>query len=660
MNRRTAGVAALAALLVLTAGSAQATPGALDPTFGTGGKVTTSFGPTYDFGNALAIQSDGKILMAGQAANALNYDFALSRYNADGSLDSSFGSGGKVVTPIGSNSDAVFALVIQPDGKIIAAGYTYNGANTDFALARYNADGSLDSTFGSGGKVTTDIASRDDYLFATALQPDGKIVVAGFSKGATTSDDFAVARYNADGTLDASFGTGGYVLTVFDAAYDDVYALLLQPDGKIVAVGASGNAAGTQYFFALARYTSAGALDPSFGSGGKVETAIGTKDDEAVGAVLQPDGKIVAGGYTKSPSAPYTTAFALARYNADGSLDSSFGSGGKMTTAVGTYDSINELAIQPDGRIVAAGYAQMGAYLDAALARYMPDGSLDSTFGTGGKVTLDMGTESLFRAVGLQADGKVVAGGFYFLDNNTATDFLVARYLVTSTLTVTKAGSGAGTVSSSPTGIDCGSTCSAPFSAVPVTLTAAAASDSTFTGWSGDCSGTTATCDLSMSADHSATATFESDKTLTVSKVGGGTGTVTSSPSGIACGSTCSHTYAHGTSVTLTATPSSKSKFAGWSAGACSGTGSCTVTMSADRSATATFKPLCVVPKVKGKKLRAAKRAISRAHCSVGRIKKAFSAKVRKGRVVSQRPRPGAKRPAGSKVKLKVSKGKRP
>jgi hypothetical protein len=163
-----------------------------------------------------------------------------------------------------------------------------------------------------------------------------------------------------------------------------------------------------------------------------------------------------------------------------------------------------------------------------------------------------------------------------------------------------------------------------------------------------------------MTADHSATATFESDKTLTVAKVGNGSGTVSSSPSGISCGSTCSHAYTHGTSVTLTASASSKSKFGGWTSGARSGTGPCTLTMSANRSATAWFKPLCVVPKVKGKKLRAAKRAIRKAHCSVDKVRKAFSSRTRRGRVISQKPRPGKKLPAGSKVKLKLSKRKKP
>jgi Divergent InlB B-repeat domain/PASTA domain len=236
---------------------------------------------------------------------------------------------------------------------------------------------------------------------------------------------------------------------------------------------------------------------------------------------------------------------------------------------------------------------------------------------------------------------------------------------------VIKAGSGSGSVTSSSGGIECGSVCSAPHAAAPVTLTATAAPGSSFAGWSGDCSGT-GPCTLTMSADRAATATFEiadqmppvlvppvveSDKTLTIARAGRGTGTVTSSPAGISCGAVCAQTFAHSTSVTLAAAASARSRFAGWS-GACSGTGSCTVSLSEARSVTATFKPLCVVPKLKGKTLRAAKLALTQAKCSVGKVTRAFSAQVRKGRVLAQKPRPGRKLAAGSKISLKLSKGK--
>jgi PASTA domain-containing protein/List-Bact-rpt repeat protein len=215
--------------------------------------------------------------------------------------------------------------------------------------------------------------------------------------------------------------------------------------------------------------------------------------------------------------------------------------------------------------------------------------------------------------------------------------------------------------------ITCGSICSARFEQGETpTLTAQPLAGSRFIGWRGGrpyCS-SNPTCHYPAYRVTSIKAVFTPppppppDKTLTLTKAGRGTGTVTSSPAGISCGSTCAHAFKHGTAVTLTAFASARSRFAGWS-GACLGTGTCSLTMSANRSVTATFKVLCVIPKVKGKKVRAAKRAIRKAHCSVGKVTKAFSAKVKKGRVISQKPKPGKKLAAGSKVKLKVSKGKK-
>jgi uncharacterized delta-60 repeat protein len=592
VGRRLLLAACLLAVLLIPA--AQATPGALDPSFGAGGKVTTAIGAADAHAYALVRQPDGKLVVAGDSFNITTpslYDFTLARYNPNGSLDTSFNGTGKVTTAIGLNNDSASALALQPNGKLVAAGYSYNGFNYDFALARYNADGSLDTSLDSDGIVTTPFAVYDDLAYAVAVQPDGKIIAAGRSSNGSNYD-FALARYNPNGSLDTSFNGTGKVTTAIGSDHDEAYALALQPDGKLVAAGLSRTGSGA--VFALARYNPNGSLDTSFGSGGKVTTAIGIQDD-AIALAQQPDGKLVAAGYSYNPQ----RVFALARYNPNGSLDTSFNGTGKVTTAIGSFDDeAYALALQPDGKLVAAGFSYNGSNNVFALVRYLG-----------------------------------------------------------STLTVAKTGSGSGSVTSSPSGIDCGSTCSAPFAAIPVTLTATAAGGSSFTGWSGDCSGT-GSCTLTMSADQAATASFETDKTLTLTKAGGGTGTVTSSPAGISCGSTCAHAFTHGTAVTLTGVASARSRFAGWS-GACSGSGSCTLTMSAARSVTATFKVLCVVPKVKGKKLRAAKRAIRHAHCSVGKVTRVFSARVKKGRVISSKPKPGAKRPPGSKVKLKVSKGKK-
>lgn len=205
------------------------TSGSLDPTFGAGGIVTTDIG-TDNYGEELIIQSDGKIVAAGSS----NSDFALVRYNADGTLDATFGTGGIVTTDIGNSSNSVVALGIQSDGRIVAAGY----GNSSFALVRYNADGTLDTTFGASGIVTiTDIG-----VVALGIQSDGKIVAAGYYYNGS-NNDFALVRYNVDGTLDTTFGTGGIVTTdtgsVSDADTDTAHALYIQPDGKIVVAGDS-------------------------------------------------------------------------------------------------------------------------------------------------------------------------------------------------------------------------------------------------------------------------------------------------------------------------------------------------------------------------------------------------------------------------------------
>jgi len=170
------------------------TSGSLDTTFNTTGKVTTAIGAINDSALAVAIQSDGKIVAAGYSYNGANYDFALVRYNTDGSLDTTFNTTGKVTTAIGASNDSAYVIAIQSDGKIVAAGYSDNGANDDFALVRYNTDGSLDTTFNTTGKVTTAIGASNDYAYAVAIQSDGKIVAAGYSYNGA-NDDFALVRY---------------------------------------------------------------------------------------------------------------------------------------------------------------------------------------------------------------------------------------------------------------------------------------------------------------------------------------------------------------------------------------------------------------------------------------------------------------------------------
>jgi uncharacterized delta-60 repeat protein len=405
-------------------GSVLARDGSLDPTFGTGGIVTTDFGTTADQGYAVAMQSDGKIVMAGVVLGEINTDFALARYNRDGSLDNTFDTNGMVITDFGSDRfDYGYAVVIQPDGKIIIAGESSVTANTsDFGLARYNPDGSLDSSFDTDGKVITDFGS-DEQGHAITLQPDGRIVVAGHN-GNGSNYDFALARYNSDGSLDTSLDSDGKVITDFGSNSDLGSAVALQPDGKLVVAGTTLNSVSNSLDFALARYNEDGSLDTTFDVDGKVITNfVSNSTDNGNAVALQADGKIVVAGFSYDGT---NYDYALARYNIDGSLDISLDTDGKVTTDFdfGSVDQGEAIVLQPDGKIVVA-----GASKGFALARYNPDGSLDSSFDADGKVSTNFGGSAFGYDVTLQLDGKIIVAGYSW---NGGSDFALARYDATA------------------------------------------------------------------------------------------------------------------------------------------------------------------------------------------------------------------------------------
>ena len=348
--------------------------GTLDSTFGDAGTVLTDFGGgSFDFANALAIQADGKLVVAGWSNANGRWDFALARYLPNGTLDSTFGDAGTVLTDFGGGSfDFANALAIQADGKLVVAGDSRGGGSFDFALARYLPDGTLDSTFGDAGTVLTDFGSENfDFANALAIQADGKLVVAGVSHNSDSSD-FALARYLPNGTLDSTFGDAGKVLTDFNGSIDSVSAVTLQPDGKLVVAGGSGNCCDFIINdFALARYRPDGTLDSTFSDDGKVLTDFNRGSDEgALTLALQPDGKLVVAGLSEASG---SEDFALARYLPNGTLDATFGGDGTVLTDFdgGSSDTGIALAIQPrDGRLVVAGRSIAGDHSVFALARY--------------------------------------------------------------------------------------------------------------------------------------------------------------------------------------------------------------------------------------------------------------------------------------------------
>jgi uncharacterized delta-60 repeat protein len=392
------------------------------PTFTVGyGKLSTDFGGKEDKGCSLAIQSDGKLLIGGRSDNGSNYDFALARYGADGSLDTSFSCDGKLTTAFGAGDDSGSSVAIQADGKILVAGYSYNGSTSDFALARYNADGSLDTTFSGDGKLTTALGSGS----SVAIQADGKILVSGSSSNGSNAD-FALVRYNPDGSLDTSFDGDGKLTTDISSGDEFASDVAVQADGKMLIAGSRFN--GTDYDIALIRYNTDGTLDVGFDADGKVTTVLGSSYDIGSGVVVQTDGKILVAGSSYNGS---NYDFALVRYNADGSLDTSFSDDGKLTTAIGpSDDSGRGIALQADGKILVAGESWVeGNNYDFTLARYNSDGSIDSTFGVDGIATTNIrsaGASDYACSVSVLADGKILVVGTS--DVGFGADFALARF----------------------------------------------------------------------------------------------------------------------------------------------------------------------------------------------------------------------------------------
>ncbi|MBM3273316.1 hypothetical protein FJY94_08800, partial [Candidatus Kaiserbacteria bacterium] len=382
------------------------------------GKVTTAIG-TGAAGESVTVQADGKILVAGFAFIGSNADFALVRYNTDGSLDTSFDGDGKVTTAIGTGYDWGESVAVQDDGKILVAGR----AGGYFGLVRYNTDGSLDTSFDGDGKVTTAIGTGSDSSgYSVTVQDDGKILVAGDAGGY-----FGLVRYNTDGSLDTSFDSDGKLTTKIGSNYDEGKSVVVQTDGKILVTGETNS---SYTGFALVRYNSDGSLDTSFDGDGKVTTNMGS-GSESISLTLQPDGKILVAGYVYKGN---NQCFALARYNSDGSLDASFDGDGKVTTDIGIgYEYSESVTIQADGKILVAGFAEngsntvFGSSTDFALVRYNSDGSLDTSFDSDGKVTTAIGTGyDEAYGVTVQTDGKILVAGFAY--NGSNSDFALVRY----------------------------------------------------------------------------------------------------------------------------------------------------------------------------------------------------------------------------------------
>lgn len=415
-------------VLVVATGTLWAqTAGVLDTSFGTNGKVTTSF-PSQARGNGMVVQPDGRIVVAGSDGSG---DFALVRYNSDGSLDTGFNSTGLVTTDMNGFADEALAVALQSDGKIIAAGYAFNANGQQLtAMTRYNTDGTLDTTFGSGGKVVQEIPpgpfESDSQIFSVIVLSDGKILAGGgihFPPPTVTLPErnrVFLTRYDSDGALDSTFGDPAGIASEEVGAFDirqNVSALAVQADGKIVASVVAGISG------AVARYSALGAPDSSFGTAGHVLNV----GDHALAVAVQTDGKILVAG-DKNQN------FLITRLNSDGTADSTFGSSGEVQTDFGGADVATAVVLLSDGHFVAGGYstnASLGGSRDFAIARYNSDGSLNLMFGNDGAVLTDFNsTSDVLTAIAIQSDGKLLAAGSIADIANSVFSFGVARYLM--------------------------------------------------------------------------------------------------------------------------------------------------------------------------------------------------------------------------------------
>lgn len=341
--------------------------GTLDNSFDFDGKVITPL-EENQFAKSVFVQSDQKIIVGGYVTVGTKSDLLILRYHRDGSPDLSFDLDGFVVTNLGSSKDYIYSIAAQPDGKIIVGGSTSNGggAKNDFLLMRYNYDGSIDSTFGIDGRTEADFNYSKDYGQAMLFQPDGKIIVAGYSANFEADDDFALARFNSNGFLDSTFGTNGKVTRDGYGADDQILSIALQVDGKIVAAGRTNVA--TQLDFALMRFNSDGSFDNTFNDSGIVVTSTGATVEILYKVLLQADQKILVTGYRAGGA---SADFVLMRYNTDGSIDSTFDADGIVLTDFGTTsDRAYTAIIQTDGKIIAAGYTYNGFEYDFAVIRF--------------------------------------------------------------------------------------------------------------------------------------------------------------------------------------------------------------------------------------------------------------------------------------------------
>jgi uncharacterized delta-60 repeat protein len=391
--------------------------GNIDTSFGAGGKVITDFSSNTDLIFDIKVQTDSKIVVAGYSTNSSYEDFSIARYNSNGSPDVTFGTGGKVISSFSPYNDRALQLVILPGSKMLVAGFAANPPyGNDFLIARFNSNGSLDSTFGINGKVMTDFSGSDDQCDALAIQMDGKIIAGGKTQMGTDEYNILV-RFNNNGNIDSTFGTNGKIYHSIGYNYNKVQ---IKPDGKIIA----SNITGVGFPVVLNQFNSNGVIDSTFGTYGEITNSM-IKVNRTM--ALRPDGKIlIAGEATLSGGC---TQFSVACYHPNGSVDTGFGTAGITYTDFPPYCSVPyTMILQPDGKFLLAGTVFIpGSYNNFALVRYLSNGNVDSTFGSSGRVTTIISNfDDKAVTAAIQPDGKILVAGYSQISSSI--DFAIVRY----------------------------------------------------------------------------------------------------------------------------------------------------------------------------------------------------------------------------------------
>lgn len=401
--------------------------GVLDPSFGNSGKVVTSFGEENSFMKALVIQSDGKILAGGNVVVQGHSQFGLARYNSDGIPDLTFGIGGKSAVLVSDFHMYLLSIALQSDGKIVASGKLFNADQSDSqpVLVRYNDDGTLDTAFGNQGMVIAFENGDVIEIQAITLQSNGKIIAAGYVTNQSVYSNFLLLRFNSNGTPDSDFGVNGVINMRFRAK-DYAKSVTILNDGKILVAGTSSDVwnNGYDFDFIVAKFNVDGTLDTSFGDNGKTIVGIANEGEGAMYMKVQPDAKIMVAGEHNGDS----YGFEQVRLLSNGIPDTDFGKNGIVLTAL-PASYMQAVATQVDGKIVATGYYNPGACCSAIrLIRFQTDGSLDPTFGDGGIVSQITDSGQSYALV-LQSDGKIIiSGGGGIGAGPTHTDFTMYRY----------------------------------------------------------------------------------------------------------------------------------------------------------------------------------------------------------------------------------------